>query len=431
MVDFLGWMGHTRLLGHEYGDMQIYRVGGAVRDSLLGYPHSENDWVVVGARPEELLAQGYTPVGRDFPVFLHPKTREEYALARTERKTGHGYAGFTFYCGDDVTLEDDLSRRDLTINAMAEDADGTLIDPYGGQRDLRDKVLRHVSPAFVEDPVRVLRVARFAARYRPLGFRVAGETLALMRQMVDSGEVDHLVPERIWQETESALGEDAAAVFFRVLRDCGALARIYPELDALFGVPQTPEHHPEIDTGEHSLLVLQQACKLSPSTEVRFAALIHDLGKGTTPPAEWPRHIAHEARSLPLVKQLCQRVTAPNRYRELALLAAQYHTHCHRALELKPSTLLKLLQQTDAFRRPERFEQFLLCCEADARGRTGLENRDYPQADYLRRVLAACQQVDVQAITAQGLSGKAFGEALNRQRLARVKQLKSAESPPP
>jgi tRNA nucleotidyltransferase (CCA-adding enzyme) len=405
--------------------MKTYLVGGAVRDKLLGYPHSENDWVVVGAHPEELEARGFTPVGRDFPVFLHPDTREEYALARTERKTGKGYGGFTFYCGGEVTLEQDLYRRDLTINAMAEDEGGAIIDPYCGQQDLQQKILRHVSPAFVEDPVRILRVARFAARYHHLGFRVAGETLALMRTMVDNGEVDHLVAERIWKETERALGERSPDIFIRVLRDCGALARIFPELDALFGVPQTAVHHPEIDTGIHCLMVLQQAARLSPDTRVRFAALIHDLGKGLTPESQWPRHIDHERRSLPLVRQLCERIAAPRDYRELGLIAAEYHTHCHRALELKATTLLKLLQQTDAFRRPERFEQFLLCCEADARGRTGFEERAYPQADYLRRSLTLCQEVDIPALVAQGFKGKEFGDELDRLRLQQLKQLKA------
>lgn len=404
--------------------MQIYLVGGAVRDRLLGYPYSERDWVVVGARPEELEAQGFTPVGRDFPVFLHPKTREEYALARTERKTAPGYTGFQFHTEPQVTLEQDLERRDLTINAIAEDEHGERVDPYGGERDLHDKLLRHVSPAFAEDPVRILRVARFAARYHHLGFHVADETLHLMRQMVDSGEVDHLVPERIWKEMERALGERNPETFVQTLRDCGALARILPEVNALFGVPQRAEHHPEIDTGIHCLMVVQQAAQLSDDARVRFAALVHDLGKGTTPKADWPRHIGHEQRSLPLIKQLCERVAAPKEFKALAMLVAQYHTHGHRALELKPATVLKLLKASDAFRRPERFEHFVLCCIADSRGRTGYEQRAYPQAEYLHRALATCRSIDNRAIAEQGFTGQAFGEALDRERLARLGALK-------
>ena len=404
--------------------MKCYLVGGAVRDKLLGRPITEQDWVVVGSSPTQMHAAGFTPVGKDFPVFLHPNTKEEYALARTERKTGHGYGGFSFYCGEEVTLEEDLIRRDLTINAMAEDDNGEIIDPYGGQRDLADKLLRHVSPAFAEDPVRILRIARFAARYAHLHFRVADETLMLMRTMVDAGEVDHLVSERVWKETQRALGEPAPQVFIQVLRDCGALARLMPELDALFGVPQTALHHPEIDTGIHSLMCLQQASKLSDDTIIRFATLIHDLGKGTTPQTEWPRHIAHETRGLPLIKKLCSRLSAPKDYQELALIVSEYHTHCHRALELKPETLLKTLQATDALRRPERFLQFLICCEADARGRTGFEERAYPQADYFRAALTAAQNVDMKAIQAKGLTGKDFGAEVNLQRLVKLREFK-------
>lgn len=409
--------------------MKTYLVGGAVRDKLLGRPVTELDWVVVGSTPALMEAQGFTPVGKDFPVFLHPITKEEYALARTERKTGHGYAGFSFYCGTEVTLEDDLIRRDLTINAMAEDEDGNIIDPYGGQRDLTARQLRHVSAAFAEDPVRILRIARFAARYHALGFRVADETNALMKSMVANGEVDHLVAERVWKETERALGEPHPEIFIQVLRDCDALARLLPEIDALFGVPQTAIHHPEIDTGIHTLMSLQQACKLTTNTCVRFATLVHDLGKGTTPTAEWPRHIAHEERSLPLVKKLCDRISAPKEYKELALIVAEWHTHCHRALELRPNTLLKTLQLTDAFRRPERFEQFLLCCEADARGRTGFETRDYSQANYFRAVLTAAQTIDMQTIQTLGLIGKAFGDEVNRQRLLKITAIKQQLAP--
>ena len=408
--------------------MKTYLVGGAVRDKLLGRTVTEYDWVVVGSNPEDMHRQGFTPVGKDFPVFLHPDTKEEYALARTERKTGKGYGGFSFYCGQDVTLEDDLIRRDLTINAMAEDEHGNIIDPYHGRADLNARLLRHVSPAFAEDPVRILRIARFAARYHTYGFTVANETMMLMQTMVTKGEVDHLVAERVWKETERALGEPHPEIFIDVLRECDALAHLFPEIDALFGVPQTATHHPEIDTGIHTLMSLQQAVKLSPSTCVRFATLLHDLGKAKTPPAEWPRHIAHEDRSLPLVKQLCERIAAPKDYKELALMVAQWHTHCHRALELKPATLLKVLQSNDAFRRPERFEQFLLCCEADARGRTGFEERDYPQAHFFRRALNAAQSIDIAAIQAQGFTGKAFGDEVSRQRLQNLLQLKNTDS---
>ncbi|HEY0892859.1 MAG TPA: multifunctional CCA addition/repair protein [Cellvibrio sp.] len=411
--------------------MKTYLVGGAVRDKLLGRTVTERDWVVVGSSPEKMVANGFTPVGQDFPVFLHPHTKEEYALARTERKTGKGYGGFSFYCGDEVTLEDDLIRRDLTINAMAEDDNGKIIDPYNGQQDLADRLLRHVSPAFAEDPVRILRIARFAARYHALGFRVADETIALMQTMVANGEVDHLVAERVWKETERALGEPHPEIFIEVLRASHALTRLFPEIDALFGVPQTALHHPEIDTGIHTLMSLQQAVKLSPSTCVRFATLLHDLGKATTPVDEWPRHIAHEDRSLPLVKKLCERIAAPKDYKDLALMVAQWHTHCHRALELKPATILKVFQSNDAFRRPERFEQLLLCCEADARGRTGFENRAYPQADFFRTALTAAQAVDIAAIQQGGFSGKEFGDEVNRQRLQNLLQLNNSVSTPP
>lgn len=405
--------------------MKTYLVGGAVRDKILGYPSTENDWVVVGANPQEMEAQGFVPVGRDFPVFLHPNTKEEYALARTERKTGHGYAGFTFFCAEQVTLEEDLRRRDLTINAIAEDEAGNIIDPYQGRQDLENKILRHVSPAFAEDPVRILRIARFSARYHHLGFRVADETMALMQSMVASGEADHLVPERVWKEMQRALGEASPAVFIEVLRECNALARILPEIDQLFGVPQTAIYHPEIDTGLHTLMSLEQACKLSAEPVVRFATLLHDLGKGSTPVEEWPRHIAHEERSRVLVEQLCERIAAPKEYRELSLAVAKFHTHCHRALELKPGTLLKVLQQTDAFRRPQRFEHFLLCCEADARGRKGFEEREYPQAEYFRAAVVACHQIDLKAIAAQGLTGQAFGDELEKQRLQILTYLKN------
>ena len=407
--------------------MKTYLVGGAVRDALLDYPVVEHDWVVVGARPEDLLSQGYTQVGKDFPVFLHPETKEEYALARTERKQGHGYTGFEVHYDPDVTLEDDLARRDLTINAMARDDDGSIVDPYGGQGDLEARVLRHVSDAFIEDPLRVLRTARFAARFAHLGFTVAPETMALMTEIVSQGELAHLPAERLWVEMEKALGERNPEVFVTVLRDCGALAALLPELDALFGVPQTTEHHPEIDTGVHTSMALQQAVLLSPDTDVRFAVLIHDLGKGTTPEDEWPRHIAHEHRGLKLVKDVCQRQKVPNQHRDLALKVCEFHTHCHRALELRGKTLLKLLNKTDALRRPERFEAFLLACEADARGRLGLEERPYPQADYLRQALATAVTVSAADFADQGLQGKAIGEAIAAERIRLLESLRPAE----
>lgn len=411
--------------------MKIYLVGGAVRDELLGFPFGERDWVVVGASPEQMRAQGFTPVGKDFPVFLHPKSREEYALARTERKSGRGYAGFTFHADSSVTLEQDLVRRDLTINAIAKLPSGELVDPYGGQADIEQRLLRHVSPAFAEDPVRILRVARFAARYHHLGFRVADETRALMQHMVVAGEVDHLVPERCWKELERALGEPNPEVFIELLREVGALARIMPELDCLWGVPQRAEYHPEIDTGIHTILVLQQAVKLTRSstdkaanTQVRFAALVHDLGKGTTPKEEWPRHIAHESRGVPLVKKLCAHMGVPKDYRELAVGVSLQHLNCHRALELKPTTVMKMLQSLDAFRRPQRFAHFLLACEADARGRTGFEDKDYPSARYLAQALEVCQAVKAQQLIDEGISGKALGEAIAQRRTQQIASLK-------
>jgi tRNA nucleotidyltransferase (CCA-adding enzyme) len=408
--------------------MKTYLVGGAVRDALLEYPVSERDWVVVGATPEQMLAEGYTQVGKDFPVFLHPQTKDEYALARTERKQGHGYTGFAVHCDPAVTLEEDLLRRDLTINAMARDSDGSIIDPYGGQRDLQQRVLRHVSAAFVEDPLRVLRTARFAARYAHLGFTVAPETSALMAEIVAQGELAHLAPERVWVETERALAERDPQVFITVLRDCGALQALLPELEALFGVPQTPEHHPEIDSGLHTLLVLQQAARLSPATEVRFAALLHDLGKGLTPAAEWPRHIAHEQRGLPLVRRVCERLRAPNQHRDLALQVCEFHLLVHRARELRGKTLLKLFRATGALRQPERF-QLPLACEADARGRTGLEERPYPQAAYLRQALQAAQSVTAAPFVAAGISGKALGDAIAAEQTRLLDALRQSTDP--
>ncbi|MDG4553767.1 MAG: multifunctional CCA addition/repair protein [Candidatus Competibacter sp.] len=406
--------------------MEIYLVGGAVRDELLDLPVRERDWVVVGATPDELLARGFRPVGKDFPVFLHPDTHEEYALARTERKTAPGYHGFSVHAAPEVTLEDDLRRRDLTINAMARGAGSRLIDPYHGARDLEARWLRHISPAFAEDPVRILRVARFSARYAPLGFRVAPETLDLMRAMVAGGEADYLVPERVWAETVRALGESRPERFIETLRDCGALARIFPELDRLFGVPQPPAHHPEIDTGVHTLMALALAARLGADPVTRFAVLVHDLGKGATPPEEWPRHHGHEQRGADLVRSFCQRLRVPNMYRELGVVTTRFHTHCHRALDLRPKTLINTLLGLDALRKPQRFEQFLLACEADARGRLGLENRDYRQAELLRWVRRAAAGVQARPLVEQGLSGLALAEALRQKRLAAIAEARRA-----
>jgi len=406
--------------------MQVYKVGGAVRDRLLGLPVTDVDRVVVGATTEEMLAQGFRPVGADFPVFLHPKTGEEYALARTERKSGRGYGGFTFYASPEVTLEEDLIRRDLTINAMAEDDQLNLTDPYHGQRDLEARILRHVSPAFAEDPLRVLRVARFAARYAGLGFTVADETMGLMRQLSESGELQALTAERSWKEISRALMEDHPQVFIQVLRDCGALKELMPEVDALFGVPQPETHHPEIDTGLHTLSVLEQSALLKQPLTVRWACLLHDLGKGLTPEKEWPRHIAHEHTGLKLIKAVNERFKVPKDCQELALLVGQYHTHGHRALELKASTLLELLQSFDIYRRPQRFEEFIGACEMDARGRKGLEQRSYPQADYLRGAAKAAREVAVQPLLEQGFKGPELGEALKRERLKALKAYKDA-----
>ena len=402
--------------------MDKYLVGGCVRDKYLGLEVKDRDWVVVGATADEMLRQGYQQVGKDFPVFLHPQTKEEYALARTERKTGPGYTGFEFHADPSVTLEQDLQRRDLTINAMAETEEGRLVDPYGGKRDLDRRVLRHVSPAFVEDPVRILRLARFAARLAQYGFVVADETMQLMREMVANDEVDALVPERVWQETVRALGEATPGRFIEVLRRCGALARIFPEIARLFGVPQSARHHPEVDTGVHTMMVLTQAARLSPDTRVRFAALVHDLGKGVTPKELLPKHIDHEENGVPLVEQLCDRLKAPREYRDLGVMAARYHLYFHRAGELNPSTFLKLFKSLDAYRRPERYEQFLLACEADARGRPGYEDRDLRQPAIMRKVFAAAAAVDGGTVAAEGFNGKAVAEELHRRRMTAVKR---------
>ena len=404
--------------------MKIYAVGGAVRDRLLGREVADQDYVVVGATPEQMERLGYRPVGKDFPVFLHPQTKEEYALARLERKVAPGYRGFTTEFSPDVTLEEDLKRRDLTINAIAQTQSGEIIDPYGGQRDLSAKVLRHVSAAFVEDPVRILRLARFAARFADLGFTVAEETAALMRQMVSAGEVDSLVPERVWQETVRALAESRPDVFFQVLRDCGALAVIFPEIDALYGIPQPAKWHPEIDTGVHVMLAVRYAARIAAPTSVRFAVLMHDLGKARSAPEQWPSHRGHEEAGVPLVEALCQRLRVPNEFRELAVLGSRHHAVVHRAAELRADTVLKLFEATDAFRRPERFNELLLVCESDARGRAGLEDRPYPQAEYLRRARAAAAAEQLSAEERVGLEGPAIGAKIRARRLAAVTRVK-------
>ena len=400
--------------------METYLVGGAVRDELLGRPVGERDWVVVGATPAELEARGFRAVGRDFPVFLHPETNEEYALARLERKVAPGYRGFTTDFAPTVTLEQDLARRDLTINAMARAADGRLIDPHGGQADLERRLLRHVSPAFVEDPVRILRVARFAARFAPQGFTIAPETMELMRRMVADGEADALVPERVWREIERALGEPQPRAAIEALRGCGALRVLLPEVDALFGVPQPPQHHPEVDSGEHVLLALQAAAARGASVPVRFAVLLHDVGKALTPPEELPRHIAHETRGLAAVEAACARLRAPQEHRELALLASRFHTTVHRGMELRASTILELFEACDAFRRPARFHELLEACECDARGRQGREAEPYPQRARLEAGLAAAMAATLDEAERAGLAGPAFGERLRRKRLAAI-----------
>ncbi|KTD33302.1 tRNA nucleotidyltransferase [Legionella nautarum] len=397
--------------------MKVYLVGGAVRDQLLGYPVKERDWVVVGATPERMREQGYQQVGRDFPVFLHPSTREEYALARTERKSGPGYYGFTCDYNKKVTLEDDLLRRDLTINAMAKDEAGQLIDPYHGQKDLKAKILRHVSPAFAEDPVRVLRVARFAARYAHLGFKLADETRALMYAMVTRGELKHLVAERVWQEWQRSLEEKNPEVFIQILRGCGALKVVLPEIEALFGVPNPRQYHPEVDSGVHSLMSLQAAVELSSDPLVRFAALVHDLGKAATPMTEWPKHYGHEERGVEIIKPLCERLRIPADYRKFAVMVARFHLNIHRLFELRASTIVKILEQTDAFRRPQLFEKLLLACEADAQG-CGGHKLNYQQGLSWRYILMECAKVTAQNLIEQGFQGAAIKEALHQRRVA-------------
>jgi tRNA nucleotidyltransferase (CCA-adding enzyme) len=409
--------------------MQIYLVGGAVRDALLGRPVVDRDHVVVGAGPDDMLALGYRPVGKDFPVFLHPDTGEEYALARTERKTGRGYHGFAFHADASVTLEQDLARRDLTINAIARDEHGALTDPFHGVRDIEARVLRHVSPAFVEDPVRVLRVARFAARFAPLGFTVAAETMALMQQMVRDGEVDHLVPERVWAEARKALTERQPSAFLRVLREAGALRVLFPEVDALYGVPQRVDFHPEIDTGVHVEMVLDAAAALAPGNDlVGFCALTHDLGKALTPADALPRHVGHEQRGVAPLRKLAARLKVPSEHAALAEVVCREHLNAHRALELKPATVAKLLGSLDALRRPGRLEVFLAACMADKRGRLGHGNDPYPQADYLREACAAAAAVNASGFVAQGLAGPAIGAAIQRVRTDAIAAVRAKHS---
>ncbi|QJT82735.1 multifunctional CCA addition/repair protein [Kosakonia sp. MUSA4] len=411
--------------------MKSYLVGGAVRDSLLGLPVKDRDWVVVGATPEEMLNAGYQQVGRDFPVFLHPQSREEYALARTERKSGSGYTGFIVHAAPDVSLEQDLLRRDLTVNALAQDENGHIVDPFNGQHDLRNRILRHVSPAFSEDPLRVLRVARFAARYAHLSFRIADETMSLMRAMTDAGELAHLTTERVWKETENALHARNPQVYFQVLRDCGALKVLFPEIDALFGVPAPAKWHPEIDTGVHTLMTLTMAAMLSPEVDVRFATLCHDLGKALTPKELWPRHHGHGPAGVKLVTGLCQRLRVPNEIRDLAKLVAEFHDLIHTFPILQPKTIVKLFDSIDAWRKPQRVEQIALTSEADVRGRTGFEACDYPQGRLLREAWEVARAVPTKAVIEAGFKGAEVREELTRRRIAALAEWKAHRCPQP
>ena len=400
--------------------MKVYLVGGAVRDRLLGLPAREKDYVVVGSAPEELIALGYRPVGKDFPVFIHPETGDEYALARIERKTGKGYTQFECHFAPDVTLEDDLKRRDLTINAMAVDTDGNIIDPYHGREDLENKILRHVSPAFVEDPVRVLRIARFAARYANLGFTIAEETQLLLKNIVRAGEISALVPERVWQEMQKALAESSPQEFIKVLRTSGALKILLPELEQLFGVPASPTWHPEIDTGVHVLMALKIAAAISSDPILRFAVLMHDLGKGLTPMSEWPKHINHEINGVPLVNAIAKRYKIPREYQRLAVLVTKYHLLVHQAFELRAKTLVKLFEETDAFRRPDTFELFLLACEADSRGRLGFENKSFPEREFIWQAFLACRDIVASDFINSDMNGEMIKEKLKQLRIKKV-----------
>ncbi|MDD2660909.1 MAG: multifunctional CCA addition/repair protein [Methylococcales bacterium] len=403
--------------------MEIYLVGGAVRDKLLGLPVIEKDWVVIGETPESMVKQGFRPVGKDFPVFLHPHSHDEYALARTERKTAPGYKGFAVHASPEVSLEQDLIRRDLTINAIALTPQGGLIDPYGGQQDLKNRIFRHISPAFAEDPVRILRVARFAARYGHLGFTLAEETRELMQTMVAAGEADYLVPERVWAELSKALREQSPSAFFFTLKKCNALEKIFPEINRLFGVPQPEKYHPEIDTGLHTMLSLEQAVRLSALPEVRFAALVHDLGKGITPKEIWPHHYGHEENGLRVLEKLCARLRVPNAYKALSMQVMQYHTHCHKVFELRASTLTDVLSNLGAFKANNTLPEFLLACEADAKGRTGFEHSPYPQADLINLAAKEAASVDTSAILNSGLQGAKIGEAIRRLRIKAVAEV--------
>lgn len=411
---------------------QIYLVGGAVRDQLLGLPVVDRDWLIVGATAQDLLSQGFQQVGQDFPVFLHPKTKEEYALARKERKHGTGYTGFQFEFSPDVTLEQDLIRRDLTINAIAEDLNGTLYDPYHGIEDLKQGWLRHISPAFQEDPLRVLRVARFAARFHHLNFKIAPETFHLMQQMARSGELTSLTPERVWLETRKAFDTTSPHIYFEILYETGALAVLFPEVNQLFGVPNPEKHHPEIDSGKHTLMVIAQAKKLAPyahdADALLFAALCHDLGKGTTPTEILPHHYGHETRGITLCQQLANRLKVPNHIKEFAQLVTQYHTHCHRIMELKPATVIKLFNSLDVWRKPQRFFDFLLACTADARGRLGFENTPYPQAQFAKQLFEIANQVNVREVINDGFTQIAIKEELNRRRIAAISAYKHSLS---
>jgi tRNA nucleotidyltransferase (CCA-adding enzyme) len=403
--------------------METYLVGGAVRDQLLGLPVTERDWVVIGETPASMIKQGFKPVGKDFPVFLHPQSHDEYALARTERKTAPGYKGFAVHASPEVSLEQDLIRRDLTINAIAMTPKGELIDPYGGQQDIKNKIFRHISPAFAEDPVRILRVARFAARYGHLGFTLAEETRELMQAMVAAGEVDYLVPERVWAELYKVLKEQSPSAFFYTLKSCAALAIIFPEISCLFGVPQPEKYHPEIDTGLHSMLCLEQAVQLSTSPEVRFAALLHDLGKGITPPENWPHHYGHETIGLPILEKLCTRLRVPNAFKALAMHVMQYHTHCHKVYDLRAATLTDVLNVLGAFKPNNTLNEFLLACEADAKGRTGLEQMPYPQAELIKLAAKSAASVDTSAILDSELKGPQIGTAIRHLRIEAVAEV--------
>lgn len=410
--------------GAVLGDnMNTYLVGGAVRDKLLNISNQDRDWLVVGSTAEEMQSLGYLPVGKDFPVFLHPESKEEYALARTEKKVGKGYTGFECYFSPDVTLEEDLLRRDLTINAIAQDPTGRIIDPYNGQQDIQNKLLRHVSSAFTEDPLRVLRVARFAAKLYHLGFTVAEETMALMRSMAQSGELNHLTAERVWQEWYKSLCTHSPQVFLSTLRDCGALAIVLPELDCLFGIPQPPKWHPEVDTGIHTLMVAEQAAKLTESPTIRFAAQLHDLGKGATPENEWPSHKKHEFRGLKIIEQLCERLRLPKEYKQLALIVCEQHTNVHRANELKATTKLKILNKLDVWRKPARLEEVLLCCQADHAGRLGLEEQPYPQKATFLKAYQAANTITAQSVIADGIQGSEIRVELDRRRIAAIQSI--------